>query len=248
MTRIALLSDIHSNLDALQTCLRHAKSERAERFAFLGDLVGYCADPGAVIDTIAGYAADGAVVVKGNHDQAIETRRLSGLNEGAADVIEWTRAVLTETQKKFLAELPLTVRVGELCFVHASADAPASWAYVHSSQAARESIVASGATYTFSGHVHEQVLYFRTLAGKTAPFRPTSGGRVPVPPHRFWLALVGSVGQPRDGNPAAGYAIFDDAAEELTFYRVPYDHVTAAAKMRRVGLPPWLASRIEQGL
>jgi diadenosine tetraphosphatase ApaH/serine/threonine PP2A family protein phosphatase len=246
--RIALLSDIHSNLEALQACLRHARGEGAERFAFLGDLVGYCADPGAVIDTVAEYAAGGAVVVKGNHDQAIETNRLGTLNDGAADVLEWTRRVLTPQQREFLAGLPLTVRDGEMCFVHASADSPAAWPYVDTSQAARESIVASGATYTFSGHVHEQVLYFRTLAGKTAPFRPTSGSAVPVPPHRYWLALVGSVGQPRDGNPAAGFAIFDDASESVTFYRVPYDHVTAADKIRRVGLPAWVAHRIEQGV
>ena len=246
--RIALLSDIHSNLDALRACLKHAREAEVDRYAFLGDLVGYGAEPGAVVDLIGDYAAHGAVVVKGNHDQAIETNRLASMSDGAAEALEWTRRVLTPEQKKFLAELPLTVRDGELCFVHASADSPAAWPYVETSQAARESIVASGATYTFSGHVHEQVLYFRTLAGKTAPFRPTSGSRIPVPPHRYWLALVGSVGQPRDGTPAAGYAIFDDHTEDVTFYRVPYDHVTAAEKIRRVGLPSWVAHRIEQGV
>jgi len=246
--RIALLSDIHSNFDALRACLRHARSEGAERYAFLGDLVGYGAEPGAVIDTVAEYAGGGAFVVKGNHDQAVETNRLAALNDGAAEVLEWTRRVLTSAQSQFLANLPLTAREGDWYFVHASAGAPAEWPYIDSSQAARESMAAAGTTYTFSGHVHEQVLYFHTLAGKTAPFRPTTGSRIPVPPHRNWLALVGSVGQPRDGNPAAAYALFDEAAEELTFYRVPYDHRAAAEKIRRAGLPMWVAHRIEQGV
>lgn len=246
--RIALLSDIHSNLEALRACLAHARQEGVDRHAFLGDLVGYCADPGAVIDTVAEYVANGAVAVKGNHDEAVETNRLASMSDGAADVLDWTRRVLTPAERAFLAGLPLSVQDGELCFVHASAKSPAAWPYVETAQDARESISASGATYTFSGHVHDQVLYFNTLAGKTAPFRPTSGSRVPVPPHRYWLALVGSVGQPRDGNPAAAYAIFDDVAEEITFFRVPYDHVAAAGKIRRAGLPVWIANRIEHGL
>ena len=242
---IALFSDIHSNLEALRACLDHARGAGADRYVFLGDLVGYGADPGPVIDAIR--ECRGAVVVKGNHDQAIETNRLADLSDNAADVLEWTRRVLTPEQRTFLADLPMAVREGEMCFVHASADRPGQWAYIDTSQAARESILASGATYTFAGHVHDQVLYFRTLAGKTAPFRPTSGSRVPVPPHRFWLALVGSVGQPRDGNPAAAYAMFDERNEELTFYRVPYDHLTAAAKIRKAGLPEWVAHRVEHG-
>ena len=246
--RIALLSDIHGNLEALHACLRHASDRGAERYAFLGDLVGYGADPGGVIDTIAEYADRGAVVVKGNHDHAIETNRLAGMNDGAADVLEWTRRMLTPAQKSFLANLPLSVRDDDCCFVHASADHPESWPYVDTSRAARESMMASGATWTFSGHMHDQVLYFRTLAGKTAPFRPTSGSSVPVPPHRYWLALVGSAGQPRDGNPAAGYALFDGITEEVTFFRIPYDHLTAAEKIRRAGLPSWLAHRVEKGV
>ena len=242
---IALFSDVHSNLEALRACLRHAREAGAERFVFLGDLVGYGADPGAVVDTVAEL---NATAVKGNHDSAIESGRLAHIESDAAEVLEWTREQLTPRQRTFLANLPLSVREGELCFVHASADRPGEWPYVDTSQAARESIVASGATYTFSGHVHDQLLFFRTLAGKTAPFRPTSGSRVPVPPHRFWLAIVGSAGHPRDGNPAAAYALFDEEHEEITFYRVPYDHVTAAAKIRRAGLPPWIAHRVEHGV
>ena len=201
--KIALLADIHANLGALRACLRHAEERAVDRYAFLGDLVDYGAEPGPVIDVIAQYAAAGAIVVRGNHDTMPET-------------------ILTPMQREFLQSLPLCVRDGDLCFVHSSARAPESWEYIQTAAAARETIDAAQTTYTFAGHVHDQVLYFKTLAGKTAPFRPISGSAVPLPSHRGWLAIVGSVGQSRDDDPAAAYAIFDDAAEEMTFYRVPY--------------------------
>ncbi|HEX9160501.1 MAG TPA: metallophosphoesterase family protein [Thermoanaerobaculia bacterium] len=245
---VALLADIHSNLEALQACLKHAAERGAERFAFLGDLVGYGPDPAAVVDLIAGYASRGAVVIRGNHDEAVQTGGGRELNDEAHESIEWTRDALTDAQKTFLASLPLTVRNDSVCFVHSSAAAPEKWPYIHSAAEARASIEAAGATYVFSGHVHEQVLYFKTMAGKTAAFHPISGSAVPIHSHHSWLGIVGSVGQPRDGNPAAAYALFDDAKEEMTFFRVPYDHLTTASKIRRAGLPEWLAHRIENAV
>ena len=244
---IALLADIHSNLEALDACLTDAAERGAERFAFIGDLVGYGADPGAVVDTIARYAERGAVVVRGNHDDAIQ-KAPQHLNDAAVDAIAWTRKALSDQQKTFLASLSLIAHDGRMCFVHSSAVAPQQWEYIETATAARLSIEASRATYTFSGHVHDQVLYFMTQAGKIAPFRPISGNAVPLPSHRRWLAIVGSVGQPRDGNPAAAYALFDSAKEEITFFRVPYDHLAAARKIRQAGLPPLLAERIERGI
>jgi len=245
---LALLSDLHANLDALRACLRHAEERGAERFAFLGDLVGYGAEPGAVIDLVAERAGGGAIVVQGNHDAAIGEGGGRGMNDLAYEAVEWTRNALSDSEKQFLATLPLIVREGDLCFVHSSADRPERWVYVETNGAARQSIEAAGATYTFAGHVHDQVLYFHTASGKTAPFRPASGSAVPVPPHRRWHAIVGSVGQPRDGNPATAYALFDSAREEMTFFRVPYDHLAAARKIRAAGLPEALALRIERGL
>jgi diadenosine tetraphosphatase ApaH/serine/threonine PP2A family protein phosphatase len=243
---LAIFSDLHANLDSLRACLEHAEDRGAERFAFLGDLVGYGAEPGAVVDLVAEYAGRGAVVLQGNHDAAIEGGG-RGLNDDAYEAVEWTRSALSPAQKEFLAKLPLIVRDDDLCFVHSSADRPERWIYVQTNGAARESIEAANATYTFAGHVHDQVLYFHTPTGKTAPFRPTSGSVVPVPSHRRWHAIVGSVGQPRDGNPAAAYALFDSAREEMTFFRVAYDHLAAAAKIRAAGLPEALALRIERG-
>jgi diadenosine tetraphosphatase ApaH/serine/threonine PP2A family protein phosphatase len=240
---IALLADVHGNIEALLACLRHADDRGADRYAFLGDFVGYGADPAAVTDIVADFASRGAIVVKGNHEAAVE-RETRGSSDLALQSAVWTRGALTEVQKQFLASLPLLVRDGPICFVHSSARAPEQWEYVESSAAARSSIEAAGATYVFSGHVHDQMLYFLTPVGKIAPFRPISGSAIPVPSHRRWLALAGSVGQPRDGDPAAAYALFDEALEQITFYRVPYDHQTAARKIREAGLPADLAGRL----
>ena len=101
--------------------------------------------------------------------------------------------------------------------------------------------------YVFCGHVHEQVLYFLTPTAKLMRFAPEPGVPVPVPPHRQWLGIVGSVGQPRDGDARAMYALFDDTARQITFYRVPYDHLAAAAAIRAAGLPAFYADRLEHG-
>lgn len=242
----ALLSDIHANLEALEACLSHARSRGAVRYVFLGDYVGYGADARSVVSVIERYAHDGATVVKGNHDEALESDA-GYMNESAAAAIAWARTDLTEAQRTFLAGLPLIVHDEDMCFVHASADAPQRWHYVDSAHAANVSSLASQASYTFSGHVHVQELYFQASQRAMRAFAPAAGRAIPVFAQRRWLALVGSVGQPRDGNPAAGYAMFDRGAATLTFYRVAYDHLAAAAKVRRAGLPESLARRLEVG-
>ena len=244
---IALLSDVHGNIEALNACLRHAAESGAERYAFLGDLVGYGADPEKVVATVARFAERGALAVKGNHDDAIE-KRAGYMNDASKESIEWTRSALSTQRKAYLSSLPLLVRDGAMCFVHASAASPTRWDYVDTPAAAQRSVEASGTTYTFSGHVHDQMLYFEGAHGKWSAFNPTPGSPVPIRGHRRWLALVGSVGQPRDGRPAAAYTLFDPASERITFYRLAYDHVAAAQKIRRAGLPEAHAYRVEKGV
>ena len=242
----ALFADVHSNLAALQACLRHARERGAERFAFLGDLVGYGPDPAAVLDVIA--SIDGAIVLKGNHDEAIEVEpKTRDLNDLAYAAIVWTRKALSAAQRQYLSSLPLIVKEEEVCFVHSSASRPEKWEYVEDGVAAQRSMDAAGTSYVFSGHVHDQVLYFKTPAGKTASFRPTAGSLVPIPRRRGGLAIIGSVGQPRDGNPAAAYALFDSASEAMTFFRIPYDHLATARRIREAHLPEMLAERIARG-
>ena len=242
----ALLADIHANLEALEACLAHARARGAAEFAFLGDLVGYGADPGAVVDIVAEHASRGAVVVKGNHDAAIAGGK-SYLNSAATAAIEWTRERLTPGRRAFLEGLPLIARRGSACFVHASAASPERWDYIDSPGAAERSARAAATPYTFCGHVHEQMLYGEVTALRMVAFAPRTAAAIPIAPHRAWLAIAGSVGQPRDGNPAACYALADLDAGTLAFQRVAYDHLAAARKVRAAGLPEILAYRLERG-
>ncbi|HTQ74908.1 MAG TPA: metallophosphoesterase family protein [Burkholderiales bacterium] len=244
---IALLSDVHGNIEALNACLKHAAESGAERYAFLGDLVGYGADPEEVVATVARWTERGAVSVKGNHDEAIE-KRAGYMNDATKESIEWTRRTLPAEGRAYLSSLPFVIRDGAMCFVHASAALPARWDYVDTPAVAQRSVEAARTTYTFSGHVHDQVLYFEGAQGKWSAFNPTPGSPVPVRGHRRWLALVGSVGQPRDGHPAAAYTLFDPARERITFYRLAYDHAAAARKIRSAGLPEAHAYRVEKGV
>jgi predicted phosphodiesterase len=147
--KLALFADIHSNLEAMTACLAHARAMGAQSYAFLGDLIGYGADPVAVLDQIEQYAADGAVVVLGNHDEAVIGRSTDPLNPNAQAALAWTQAQLGERQRAFLANLPLTVRDDDILFVHASAVAPERWIYVTGPADAEDSITAAKANYVF---------------------------------------------------------------------------------------------------
>ena len=244
---IALLADIHSNLEALNACLKHAGENGAGRYAFLGDLVGYGADPQEVVDIAARHAAAGGIVVKGNHDAAVE-KRAGYMNEAASEAIEWTRKVLPQDRKIFLASLPLCIRDGPMCFVHASAASPERWDYIDSPGAAQKCAEAAQTAYSFCGHIHDQLLYFQGAGGRMSAFQPLQGSPISMRGQRRWVALVGSVGQPRDRNPAAAYALFDTDLQQITFHRIVYDNFTAAEKMRRAGLPASLAYRVQMGV
>jgi len=210
--------------------------------------VGYGADPVAVLELIERYAASGAVVVLGNHDAAALGRPDDVLDRNAFASVAWTRGQLGPRQHAFLASLPLTATDGDSVFVHASAAAPEQWIYVSGLREAGESMRAAASSYVFCGHVHEQKLYYIGASGHALDFRPVPDSPIPTAKTRQWLAIVGSAGQPRDGNNAACYTLFDTARERLTFYRVPYDHAAAARKIRTAGLPERLALRIERGV
>lgn len=246
--KLALLADIHSNLEALEACIALARTRGADRFVFIGDLVGYNADPVAVVERVRALMRDeGALAVKGNHDAAAAGENAERMNEAAATAIRWTQQQLSPEQLHFLRELPLTRREDALLFVHANAAAPERWGYIHDGLRAAASMAAANATYVFSGHVHDPVLYYMGTDQRPQPFQPASGVPIPVGRHRQWLAIVGSCGQPRDGNPAASFALFDTTLRMLTFHRIAYDHATAAAKVRKAGLPVEFARRLETG-
>jgi diadenosine tetraphosphatase ApaH/serine/threonine PP2A family protein phosphatase len=243
---IAILTDIHGNREALEACLAHAQRRPIDLYVFLGDLVGYGADPGFVVDTVKGLAARGAIVLLGNHDSAAIGVPES-MNDMAMLAIEWTRRQLTPDQREFLESLPLTADDGDRLYVHASAASPAAWDYVLDERAAARSLTATGATITFCGHTHLPALFHVTATAKVAAFGPDAGVAIPLTPQRRWVAVIGAVGQPRDRNPAACYALYDDGPRTLTYVRVPYDVDTAARKIRDAGLPPFLAARLALG-
>lgn len=245
--KIALLADVHANLEALSVCLAHAEAAGAEHWVFLGDLVGYGADPQAVLDIVMAYVDTGAVAILGNHDEAVFRDIRYEPSAAARRSTEWTRTQLGPDYRAFLADLPMTAREGDRLYVHASAADPEQWSYVTEPVLARRSLQAAGLPYVFSGHVHEPTLYYFGADGRPQAFVPASGAVVPVPARRQWLAIVGSCGQARDGQPLATYALMDTTREELCFQRLPYDHYTAARKVRDAGLPEELALRLEDG-
>jgi diadenosine tetraphosphatase ApaH/serine/threonine PP2A family protein phosphatase len=241
--RIAFLADVHANMEALAACLEHADRAGAQRCVFLGDLVGYGADPGPVLDTVMALIARGGVAVLGNHDQAV----LWGsdqMNAEARTVVDWTRSRLSAAQLSFLGSLPYGIEEQGRLYVHANAWAPERWEYVTSSFDAGRSLRATRATATYCGHMHTPALYHMAADGRVAAFTPVPGTGIPLGPQRRWLAIPGSVGQSRDGNPAACYALFDDATGELTYYRVPYDDQPPLEKIRAAGLPVSYNARI----
>jgi predicted phosphodiesterase len=246
--RIGLFADLHSNLEAFEACMAKAEELGVNRMVFLGDLVGYNADPVAVIERIAALVdAKKAIALLGNHDEAIFTDRSNQMNASANAAIEWTKTQLNESHIEFLKNLPLIVNEEKICFVHASAHNPADWNYITDSMSAWRCAQNSGKSYTFVGHAHEQALFYQSAVGKLIRFAPHPGDEIPVLQHRQWVSVVGSLGQPRDGNPEACFAVFEPEADTLTFHREPYDHFSAADKVRRAGLPEDLANRLITG-
>ena len=243
---IALMADIHANREALAACLEHAGASGAARLVFLGDFVGYGADPQWAVEAVMARVGRGALAVLGNHDLAVRQSR-TGMTAAAEAAIAWTRTRLSAEAQDFLANLPLELEEEGRLYLHADASEPARWHYVTDAEAARRSLEATAAQATFCGHTHVPALFGVTAAAKLCAFRPVPGVAVPLLRARQWLAVLGAVGQPRDGNPAACYGMLDTERNELTWVRVPYDVEAAAAKIRAAGLPESLALRLHGG-
>lgn len=248
--KLALLSDIHGNLQAFDACLAHARAHGAQQVALLGDLVGYGADPAAVVDKAQQLAAKGAFLVKGNHD-ALAVAPPAQVRTMGDSTAAWTHAQLDTSQRDFLNHLPLTARHGSTMFVHASVKNPSQWRYMNDCSAAGECLNAAAewpeVRHIFCGHVHVQALYRNDGDTPLKTVAPQPGIPLPTPSAHRWAATIGSVGQPRDGEPRAMYAIFDTQKLQLTFQRVVYDHHAAAEAIRRAGLGNFFAGRLALG-
>lgn len=243
--RIGLFADVHGNLEAFEACLERARELGVTRMVFLGDLVGYNADPGAIIDRVGALVNAGqAQALMGNHDQAVFTDHSRMMNPIAWAAIQWTREQLSAEQVDFLKQLPLMIHEELTCYVHASAYQPENWRYVNEDISAWQCAEHSGKTYTFVGHVHSPMLFYQTEIGKLRRFAPYPGKAVPIARHRTWVGVIGSLGQPRDGIAEACFSVFDPQAQTINYQRVPYNFHAAAEKIRRAGLPGVLADRL----
>ena len=240
---LAVFADIHANRQAFAACLDYARARGAERMICLGDYVGYGADPEWTVETVMGLVENGALAVRGNHDNAVGTPSES-MNAEAQAAMEWTRGRLSAAQRHFLAELPFEVWDDDRLYVHSEASNPPKWRYVQNATDAARSIIATEVHVTFCGHIHRPALYSMSATAKMTSFVPTADVPVQLSGGRQWLAVVGSVGQPRDGDPAAAFALFDTERQQITYCRVPYDVEAAATRIRENGLPHWLADRL----
>ncbi len=234
--RVALLSDIHSNLEALEAVL--TAMPEVDRILVLGDIVGYGPDPNGVIARLRSVGARG---VRGNHDQAMfDPKSLELFNPHAAAAARWTQTVLTPESLRYLGALPGYGRLGRHRAVHGSPTKPYYWEYILDDLQAFEILIKLGRRWCFFGHTHLPRIF--TEDGEQIP---TPGDWIPLPPSA--LVNPGSVGQPRDGNPQASFAVADLEAERVQFYRVPYDIALTQSRIRAAGLPEIEAVRLGHG-
>jgi predicted phosphodiesterase len=234
--KLALLSDVHSNLEALDAVL--AVLPEVDRIVVLGDIVGYGPDPNGVIERLRSVEAR---AVRGNHDQAmLDPSMLELFNPHAAAAGRWTLDVLTLQSRRYLNSLPFYGRLGRHRVVHGSPRKPYIWEYILDELQALEILVRLGQRYCFFGHTHLPRIF--TENGEQVP---EGTDWIELPPSA--LVNPGSVGQPRDGNPDSAYAVIDLSMPAVRFGRVPYDVATTQAKIRAAGLPEVEAARLALG-
>lgn len=238
--RYAILGDIHSNLQALDVVLADARERGCTRFACVGDIVGYNANPRECVDRVRELSA---ATVRGNHDHyCAGLDNLEGFHPLAADVANWTRSMLSDDQLAFLKDLPYQRQIDGFTLVHSTLDTPAKWGYVFDRYEAEQNFVYQKTTVCFFGHTHVPLAF-----EKTDEVRFGLYNRIKVALGRCYFINVGSVGQPRDGDNRAAYVIYDMPAGEIELRRLPYDITAAQKAIRDAGLPERLAQRLALG-
>ena len=236
--RYAILSDIHGNLEALHAVLAHADSH-ADAVLVLGDVVGYGADPQACLERVAERAD---AVVAGNHEHGVVGMLdLEWFNDRARLALEWTRGQLDDDHLAWLRTRPLTVEIDDATLVHASPDQPAEWDYLLSAEDGFDVFGAFATRLCFVGHSHRPGAW---SVGSSGRAHEPGAREIELEAGRRYVINVGSVGQPRDHDPRASYALWDLDARRVTIERVPYDRVTARRKILSADLPRFLADRL----
>ena len=239
--KFAILGDIHSNLDALNVVLDDCRAQGVTDFLCTGDVVGYNACPAECLKIVREL---GCPVVMGNHDHYVSSsQNLGDFNPVAAEVIRWTRGKLSQEELDYLRGLPFVVTSMGITLVHATMDCPEAFGYVFDHLQAEANFIHQVTPLCFHGHTHCPMIYEKQIG---AVYRiDAQDFRLPV--GRKYFVNVGSVGQPRDGDPRAAYVLYDPIARTIRFRRVEYDVAAAQAKVREAGLPERLAERLAMG-
>ncbi len=242
--RALIVSDVHSNLEALDAVIAHADGHGGfDTVWCLGDLVGYGPDPSRCLERLRRF---NLVVVAGNHDYAAAAIiDASDFNGAAFTAIRWTAGQLVADEKRFLAELPQVALVPPFTLVHGSLRAPIVEYLLHPSEA-QATFDLLTTPYCLVGHSH-----YPFICREMSPvpvFLPFPEGQPSPLDSTRSIVNPGSVGQPRDRDNRAGYALFDSDASAVEHYRVEYDIPATQAKMRTAGLPEYLIDRLDHGV
>ncbi|SDP29781.1 metallophosphoesterase family protein [Desulforhopalus singaporensis] len=243
--RIAVLSDIHSNIEALQAVVGHAGVHLVDRYVCLGDVVGYGANPNECISLVSSLGS--CLAVLGNHDAAALGTPVH-MDRDAQKAIAWTRSVLTKSSKWFLHEMKDVIHLGDIVFCHSNPYRPKNWYYVTEKTYISSSFARTKAKVIFVGHTHVPVAITRKNFFCIYIRSPQHSMVVPVAELNRQIFNAGSVGQPRDGDPRAAYLIYDTRKSVIEFYRVGYDVNRASRKIAALGLPEKFADRLVKGV
>ena len=240
--RIAVISDVHANLEALKAVMQDIERSNIERVFFLGDAVGYGADPDRCIKLVHDLCE---IKLLGNHDYvAMGLESAEDFNLLAKESIMWTQETLKRKSIERLSDFEMEATFLDFYMTHASPEHPSEWNYIFTDLDALRAFDAFTQTFCLIGHSHIPGLFVRRPDGSIAFDSPDS--LQAIPDHRY-IVNVGSVGQPRDGNCDAGYVIIDTDTLQFEFRRIPYDLATAQKKMRKAQLPEYLISRLASG-
>ncbi len=242
--RYLIFSDLHSNLESLQSFSEIIQTIAHDKKVFLGDLVGYGPDPNACVDWIRENAD---IALSGNHDYAVVGKtELTYMNSYAYKACLWTRRKLTPKNKKFLRGLPTEKVADGVHWVHSSPHEPEEWHYVVSRKDGKINFDHFSTPLCFLGHSHQPVIIEQDQDGAiTDCISPTKWDL--EPDHRY-IINVGSLGQPRDDNPKPAFVIYDSTRKTIEYQRYEYDFATTQKKILKSGLPPFLAERLEKGV
>ena len=260
--KYAIISDIHGNLEAFEAVLKKCKEVGVDKYICVGDIVGYNANPRECLEIVQNL--DLVAIVRGNHDEYVANKdeELVGFNPHAKAAVMWTKSQLSDAQRLWLGELPLKkiLSPSKITVVHATLDSPEAWGYVFDVHHATDNFSYQFTQLCFCGHSHVPIAFSKRavafgssraieeiLSWKSDRSDPTREIVFEVQPGWKYLVNIGSIGQPRNGDPRASFAVYDLDARLMYRYCLEYDIATTQKKIRAAGLPDRLAVRLERG-